>query len=271
MESGQLLGNGEVRARLFHWLMFNKGWPQDEHETLPKVGKLPFGSQLETLKSFPGARLSLIEFFRTMNGRVFQYPRNRSIYHGQEPDAAVYYWLGDVTWLSKRTMKRIWTIPACHGSHWESWHFFRGVFLVGVVLSSLMVGPGLRAISPWKRGLNICLLLLFIQSVKFHWFDFICLCSCKSLACLSRFIKTTMTTPCKTPHGFSPLDFWVPTHLVVCPKSRRRLGSHGFGHYYLKDVNTNFHQEEHVSIFIMSLHRDKHVVLSWPHKIPSPG
>lgn len=202
---------------------------------------------------------------------VFQYPRNRSIYHGQEPDAAVYYWLGDVTWLSKRTMKRIWTIPACHGSLWESWHFFRGVFLVGVVLSSLMVGPGLRAISPWKRGLNICLRLLFIQSVKFHWFDFIRLCSCKSLACLSRFIKTTMNNTMQDSPWFFPAWFLGSHPFGGLPKISSPTWEPWFRSCYVKDVNTNFHQQKHVWIFITSLHRNKHVVLSWPNKIPSPG
>ena len=64
---------------------------------------------------------------------------------------------------------------------------------------------------------------------------------------------------------FFPLDFWVATHLVVYPKSRRRLGSHGFGHYYLKAVKKN------LSIFIMSLHYDNHVIFHGLTKSPPWG
>lgn len=53
-------------------------------------------------------------------------------------------------------------------------------------------------------------------------------------------LRQQWTTPCKTPHGFSPLDFWVPTHLVVCPKSHRRRGSHGFGHAMWKTWTQTF-------------------------------
>ena len=171
MECGQVYwGMGRLELDFSIGWCSTKGWPQDETRNASKGGNLPlFRLSAWDPQSFPGARLSLIEFFRTIRMvGVFQYPRNRSIYHGQEPDAAVYYWLGDVTWLSKRTMKRIWTIPACHGSHWESWHFFRGVFLVGVVFSSLMVGPGLRAISPWKRGFEH-LFALVVHSICEVW------------------------------------------------------------------------------------------------------
>ena len=129
-----------------------------------------------------------------------------------------------------------------------------------------MVGPGSLAISLWKRGLKICLRLLFNQSVKFDWFDFIHLCFWKGLACLSRFYnKKTVSNIMQDSMFFFPLDFWVATHLVVYPKSRRRLGSHRFGHYYLKAVKKN------LSIFIMSLHYDKHVIFHGLTRSPPWG
>ena len=59
-----------------------------------------------------------------LHSSVFQQAsRNRSIYHGQEPDPAVYYWWGDVTWLSKRTFENSDYRRVL--SHWESLHSFR--------------------------------------------------------------------------------------------------------------------------------------------------